>query len=65
MSRLPAVPRRSDPGFTLLDLLLGLLVAGLVFGLAVPAWTNAVARVRAGATRTAITATLFLSLIPI
>lgn len=62
MSRLPAVTRRSDAGFTLLDLLLALLVAGLVFGLAVPAWTNAVARVRAGAARTAITATLFNAL---
>ena len=59
MSRLPVAPRRSDAGFTLLDLLLALLVAGLVFGLGVPAWTNAVARVRAGAARTAISATLF------
>lgn len=59
MSRPPVAARRPDAGVTLLDLLLGLLVAGLVFGLAVPAWTNAVARVRATAARTAITTTLF------
>lgn len=59
MSCLPAAPRRPDAGFTLLDLILALLAIGLVFGLAVPAWTTAVARVRAGAARTAITTTLF------
>lgn len=59
MSRITAASRPTTAGFTLLDLLLALLVIGLVFGLAVPAWTNAVARVHAGTARTAITKTLF------
>jgi len=62
MSRIPVASPRSHAGFTLLDLLLALLVIGLVFGLAVPAWTNAVSRVRAAAARTAITTTLFNAL---
>ena len=54
----PARPRR-HAGFTLLELLIALIVLGLLFGVAVPAWGHAVARVHATSARTAITATLF------
>lgn len=54
----PARPRR-HAGFTLLELLIALVVLGLLFGLAVPAWGRIVARVHAATAREAITATLF------
>lgn len=50
---------RTQRGFTLLDLLIALTILGIVFGIALPALDNAVARVRAGAVRSALTVTLF------
>ncbi|MFZ5638024.1 MAG: GspH/FimT family pseudopilin [Pseudomonadota bacterium] len=56
-------PTRSLPsrqqGFTLLDLLIALTILGIVFGIALPAFDHAVARVRAGGARAALTTTLF------
>lgn len=46
-------------GFTLLDLVAALAVAGVLLGIALPSARDAVSRVRAGAARAAISATLF------
>jgi type IV fimbrial biogenesis protein FimT len=50
---------RCAPGFTLLDALLGMSIAVLVFGIALPNYRDAVARVHAAAARSAMTMTLF------
>jgi type IV fimbrial biogenesis protein FimT len=57
--RRPTRPARAQGGFTLLDLLIALVVAGIVFGIAIPSFRDAVAKVRAGSTRSALTVTLF------
>ena len=61
MSRHPLFTSRRSPdrGFTLLELLIVLAILGILFGIAIPSLKNAVARVQAGAARSAITATLF------
>lgn len=59
MPRTTPARLRRHAGFTLLELLIALVVLGLLFGVAVPAWGHAVARVHAASVRTAITATLF------
>ena len=58
-NRPPLSPRRCIHGFTLLDLLIALAIAGVLFGIAIPVLKNAVARVQAGSARSAITVTLF------
>ena len=57
--RSPSPLRRRPGGFTLLDLLIALAILGILFGIAIPALKNAVARVQATSARSAITATLF------
>lgn len=56
--RAPSASRRVT-GFGLIDLMLSLLVLGLVFGFALPAWQGHLARAQATATRGALTASLF------
>ncbi len=56
---LPLLPRRRVCGFTVLDLLIVLTILGILFGIAIPSFKNAVARVQAGSARSDITATLF------
>jgi type IV fimbrial biogenesis protein FimT len=46
-------------GFTLLDALLGMSIAVIVFGIALPNYRDAVAQVHASAARTAMTMSLF------
>lgn len=46
-------------GFTLLDLLIAMTIACILFGIAIPAYQNTVARIQAGAARSALTTTLF------
>jgi type IV fimbrial biogenesis protein FimT len=46
-------------GFTLLDLLIAVIILSIVLGIALPAFDHAVARVRAGGARSALTVTLF------
>lgn len=46
-------------GFTLLDLLIVLAILGVLFGLAIPSFKNAVAGVHASSARSAISTTLF------
>lgn len=56
----PLTHRRSGtPGFTLLDLLIAMTIVGVLFGIAIPAYQNTVARIQAGAARSALTTTLF------
>lgn len=59
MSRPRLASRRHVHGFTLLELLIALTIAGILFGIAIPGLKNAVARVQAGSARSAITTTLF------
>ncbi len=51
-----------EPGFTLLDALLGMSIAVLVFGFALPNYRDAVAEVHASAARSAMTMTLFAAM---
>lgn len=46
-------------GFTVLDLLIVLAILGILFGLAIPSFKNAVARVQASSARSAISTALF------
>lgn len=70
-----APPRPSDPdlsgprrrsqrrpslhGFTLLDLLIAMTIVCILFGIAIPAYQNTVARIQAGSARSDLTTTLF------
>lgn len=54
----PARPPQRAAGFTLLELLIVLVILGILFGIVVPCFKNAVARVQAGSARSAITTTL-------
>lgn len=51
--------RRAILGFGLVDAMLALLVIGLVFGIALPAWNGFVSRSHATAARAALSASLF------
>ena len=55
----PASHRPCPHGFTLLDLLIAMTILCIVFGIAIPGYQNAVARIQAGSARTALTTTLF------
>ncbi|GAA4783078.1 hypothetical protein GCM10023307_04610 [Lysobacter hankyongensis] len=55
----PSPRRHSLRGFTLLDLLIAMTIACILFGIAIPAYQNTVARIQAGSTRSDLTTTLF------
>jgi len=50
---------RNGQGFTLIETMIALVLAALLLGLAVPAWSNALEAVHAGAARAAMQETLF------
>jgi type IV fimbrial biogenesis protein FimT len=52
-------PASLSPGFTLIDALLGMSIAVIVFGIALPNYRDAVAQVHASAARSAMTMSLF------
>lgn len=57
--RQPSPYRPSQRGFTLLDLLIAMTIACILFGIAIPAYQNTVARIQAGSARSDLTTTLF------
>lgn len=57
--RQPSPYRPSPRGFTLLDLLIAMTIACILFGIAIPAYQNTVARIQAGSARSDLTTTLF------
>jgi len=61
MSALPhlASPRRTQRGFTLIDMLIAVTILALVLGIAIPGLTHAVARVQSVSARSALSAALF------
>ncbi len=59
MPRIRTAALARQGGFTLIDLLIAMTILGVVYVIALPGFTDAVARIRAGAARTALTATLF------
>ncbi len=64
MSALSSLPRldqarRTQRGFTLLDMLIAVTILALVLGIAIPGLTHAVARVQSVSARSALSAALF------
>ena len=51
---------RLERGFTLVEMMIAMLVVGLLLAVAIPAWSNALARTHAAAARAALLATLEL-----
>lgn len=49
---------RLERGFTLVEMMIAMLVVGLLLAVAIPAWSNALARTHAAAARAALLATL-------
>ncbi len=54
-----SMPRHRAVGFTLLDLVVAITILCILLGIALPAFKDAVARIHAASTRSAIATTLF------
>lgn len=59
MSRQRSPARRRAVGFTLLDMVVAMTILGILMGIVIPAFRDAVARTQAASARSAITTTLF------